>query len=140
MSISDSILLNGKYAIPHLMLLPHYYADKYVECDWVIWSRVWYSECLHAYTYEEHAKIAFECLCNIVNAKSVNIWRPRDLRKNDTYVQTCSKKEKGVFEIHLYKVTLGHDHNMMYMSCKQWNKERAVHFSIGNGSNIKKIY
>lgn len=53
MAISDSILLNGKYAIPRLMLHQHYYADKFIECDLVIWSRVWYSECLHAYTCEE---------------------------------------------------------------------------------------
>jgi hypothetical protein len=140
MSISNGFLLNGKYAIPRLMLLPHYYASEFIECDWVIWSRVWYSECLHAYTYENDAKIAFECLHNILNSKSVNIWRPRDLRKRDTYIQTCNKKEKGVFEIHLYKVTFGHDHNMLYVYCKQWNKERGVSFSIGNGSSVIKIY
>lgn len=139
MAISDSILLNGKYAIPRLMLHTHYYADKFIECDWVIWSRVWYSECLHAYTYENDAKIAFECLCNIVKAKSVNIWRPYDLRKNDTYVQTVNKKD-NVYEIHLYKVKLGHNHDMMYLFCEQWNKEHAVKFSIGNGSSIIKIY
>lgn len=140
MAISDSILLNGKYAIPHLMLLPHYYADKYIECDSVVWLRVWYAECIQHYVYEKDALIAFECLQNVITAKNVNIWRPRDLRKKDTYIQTCNKKEKGVFEIHLYKVTLGHDHNMLYMSCKQWNKESGVSFSIGNGSNVSKIY
>ena len=140
MAISDSILLNGKYAIPRLMLHPHYYADKFIECDWIVWSRAWYSECLHSYTYENDVKIAFECLCNIVKAKSVNIWRPYDLRKNEKYVQTCNKKQLGVFEIHLYKVTLGHYHDMMYLYCEQWNKERGVHFSIGNGSSIEKIY
>lgn len=140
MAISDSILLNGEYAIPRLMLLPHYYAAQFIECDWVVWSSVWYCDCIRHYTYKKDALIAFECLCNIVNAKSLNIWRPQDLRKKDTYIQTCNKKEKGLFEIHLYKVTCGHDHNMLYMSCKQWNKERGVHFSIGNGSTVSKIY
>lgn len=140
MSISNSILLNGRYAIPHLMLLPHYYAEKFIECDNVIWLRAWYAECMVHNVRKKDALIAFECLQNLTTAKSVNIWRPLDLRKDDTYIQTCNKREKGVFEIHLYKVSHMFDHNLLYMRCKQWNKERGVYFSIGNGSDIKKIY
>lgn len=143
MGLCDDIKLNGLYAIPHLYLHPHYYADKYVECDWIVYQRFWYTECLAAHPPKDVAMMYYNIVSDIINSKSVNIWEvfsDKPKRKWTTYLQVVTEKEKDVFEVHLYTIEEGHYNNFCFLTCSQWNKDKAKHFTIGNGTIINKIY
>lgn len=145
MSLCGEIKINGLPAYPELKIHPHYYADKYVACDWIVYQRFWYTECLASHPDRDVAMMYYNCVSNIINATSVYTWETWEPRKyqprpeNVTYIQTVKKKE-NVFEIHLYKTELGHYHTLCVMGCHQWGKDRGKYFSIGDGTNIEMIY